>query len=181
MKFLGEAKGIFNIITFLVLGLSIIFIFFGYMFFASGDMNKTLASVLAGLLLIINGAASIYYHRKRNGIDLFNNNMFFGFLFIIIGAITMVASNILITLMGIYLIVGGLLKINYGLFLKKFNESSWFLILVTGILFIVLAIITFFTDKEASVSVCGIAFLGYGLINLISTILLRRRSKYFIA
>lgn len=180
-KILGEAKGIFNIITILDLAISIIFIIFGLTFFNNSASSNFFVSLVTGFILIGNGCASIFAYKKRDGIDLYNNNFLFGIVYILCGLIAIFSGRILSIILGIYILITGLQKINYGLFLKKFSESSWFITVVTGILLIVIAIITLFTNSEFAIKVTGICLLGFGLINLINTLLLRKRSKYFIA
>ncbi len=180
-KILGEVRGIFNVITLIDLCLSIVYILVGIMFFAGANASNVLVSVVTGMILIANGAVSIFSYFKRGNIDLYNNNLIFGALLILLGVVAMFSGKILSIILGIYFLVGGVQKINYSLFLKKFNESSWIVVLGMGILIAILGVVTFFTDGEAVIKVTGICLLGYGIFDLINTILFRRRSKYFIA
>ena len=180
-RVLGEVKGIFNIITWIEFILSIIYILLGLVFFSNPTTSNILVSIVAGLLLIGNGITSIISYVRRGGVVLFNNNLTYGISMIIIGIVAFFSGKILAIIFGIYLLVNGIQRINYGIFFKKYNESSWLLTLVIGILYIIIAIITFFTSGDAVIAVTGIGLLGFGLLNLINTILLRRRSKYFIA
>jgi len=180
-KLLGEVKGIFNIITIFELVISILFILVGLIFFSSPNMSNIAVSIFTGLVLIINGISSIYAYIKRGSIVLYNNNLIYGIILILLGIISMFVGKILSIFLGIYFIISGLQRINYGIFLKKFNESSWLLTLAVGILFIIIGIVSFFTSGDAVVKVAGICTLGFGVMNLINIILLRRRSRYFIA
>lgn len=180
-KFLGEAKGIFNVITLIQFVSSLIYIVLGLIFFSNPDISNLVVSIITGIVLVGNGIVSIYSYIKRSNIDLFNNDLVFGIILIIVGILAMILGKSLQIILGIYFIISGAQKINYGVFLKKFNESSWLLILVVGIMFMVLGITAFFTSGEKIISVTGICLLGYGLMNLINVILLRKRSSYFIA
>ena len=180
-KIIGEAKGIFNIITLFEIIISIIFILIGLLFFTSSTASNVLVSIVTGFALIVAGASSIFSYFRRGSIVLFNNYLIMGILYIIIGVISMFLKQSLSIALGIYLLVVGCQKISYGLFLKKFNEKTWIFDLVVGILFIALGVTAFFTNGEYVIEVVGICLLGYGLINLINIILLRKRSKYFIA
>ena len=93
----------------------------------------------------------------------------------------MFLGKVLSIALGIYLIIGGSQKISYSYFLKKFNESSWVFNLVVGILCIILGVTTFFTSGDKIIEVAGICMLGYGVIDMINVILLRKRSTFFIA
>lgn len=180
-KLIGEVKGIFNIITIIELIISLFYIIIGLILFSNPTTSNVIVSILCGLLLISNGASSIFSYIKRSTIDLFNNNLIYGIILMLIGFISIFVGKILSIFIGIYLIMRGIQNANYGFFLKKFNESSWLITLSIGIFYILIAIISFFTDGNSLVSVVGICILGYGIMNFINIILLRRRSKYFIA
>ncbi len=180
-KLLGEVKGIFNTITLIEMGIAILFIIFGLVFFSASKISTVVLGILVGLLLISKGVESIFAYLRKGRIDLFNNDLVFGIILVIIGVISLFTGKILSIMLGIYFIVSGGQKINYGIFLKKFNESSWLITTGLGVMFIVIGIVAFFTSSENVVSVTGICLLGYGVMNLVSVILLRRRSKYFIA
>ena len=180
-KIFGNVKGIFNTITIIDLIISAICVLFGIICFSIQTMNPIVVAVITGLLLIGNGVSSLISYIRRGGIVLFNLNMIFGILLIIVGLVALFLNYHLAIGLGIYLIVVGAQKIFYGIEFKKFNESSWLVTLVIGILFMIIAIILFFTSKDNVVIVTGIALLGYGIINFVNIILLRRRSSYFIA
>ena len=177
----GRAKGIFNIITYIDLGLGLLYAVIGLIFFTNPDLSNVLVSVFTGLLLIFNGAVSIYSYLRRGGIELYNNNLIFGIILILIGIVSMFSGKILSIMLGIYYLTSGIQKGNYGLLLKKFNEKSWLFIMVVGILYAILGIVAFFTSSDNVIVVTGICLIGYGIINIIDTLLLRHRSEYFIA
>ena len=118
---------------------------------------------------------------KIFGIELYQYNLIYGIILIIIGIVAMFSGKILSIILGIYFLTIGIQKGNYALLLKKFKESSWLFVLVTGILFIVLGIVTFFTNQDNVIAVSGVCLMGYSLMNIIDTILLRHRSEFFIA
>ena len=179
-KILGEVKGIFNIITLAEMIDALIYVIIGLIFFVNPALSFTLVAIITGIVLIINGVISICSYFKRANIDLYNYNLIFGILLIIVGIATLFMDYLLAITLGIYLIVSGLQKGAYGLLLKKFNDSSWLTVLIIGILFVVLGVITIFTSPDAAVKVAGICLLGYGLINFINVLLLRRRAQYFL-
>jgi len=180
-KLLGSVKGIFNRLTIIELIISCLFIILGIIFFSNPSMSNLVVSIITGILLISNGVSSIYTYLKRGTIVLYNNNLIYGIILIIVGIISMFVGKVLSIFLGIYLLIIGIQRINYGIFFKKYNESSWIITLVVGILFIIIALISFFTSSDNIVSVAGICTIGFGLMNFINILLLRKRSKYFIA
>ncbi len=180
-KLIGEVKGFFNTITIIDMIMSVIFILLGLTFFASPNMSNVAVSIIIGIFLIINGAFSIWAYIKRDDIDLFNYDLYVGIILILVGILAMIFKNVLTIMVGIYVIICGIQKVIYGVVLKKFNESSWLLTIVIGVLFFVIGIISFFTGGDALVKATGVCIFGYGMINLINIILLRKRSKYFLS
>ena len=180
-KIISGVKGPFNIITIIEIFCAVIFFIVGISFFTHPFMSEITLSIITGLVLIIYGVCSIIYFIKRGEIILYNNNMIYGIILIIIGALALFLHNILAILLGIYLIILGFQRINYAILLKKYNEVAWLLTLVTGIMFIVVAIITFFASADTIVKVTGIYLMAIGLLVFINTSLLRQRSNYFIA
>lgn len=177
---IGEVKGIFNKITIFELIISIIYILLGLIFFTSPKTADVIVSIFTGLVLLLSGCASIYSYLKRGDIVLFNNNLFYGIAFIILGLIAMIFKKILIIMLGIYFLVIGVQKINYGIVLKKFSETSWLFNIVVGLFIVVIAIISFFTQNGELVEAVGLCLLFYGGMNLVETLMMRKRSKYFL-
>lgn len=180
-KILGEVKGIFNITTIIDLIVSLLFVVIGIIFFSNQSTNISLVTIIISLLLIGNGISSIFAYIKKGTIVLYNNNLIYGIVLILIGVLSICLSSIFKILLAIYLLVVGIQRINYGIFFKKFNESSWILTLVLGILFMIIGIIVFFTNKDNIVNVSSVCTFGFGLMNGVNLILLRKRSMYFIA
>lgn len=180
-KILGEVKGIFNIVTWAEMIEALVYVIIGIIFFVNPKLSFNVVATITGIALIVNGLISIFSYFKRADIDLYNYNLIFGLILVGVGIATIFMDYLVAITLGIYLIVSGLQKASYGLLLKKFNESSWLTILIIGVLFIVLGAITIFTSPDAVVKVAGICLLGYGLINFVDTLLLRRRAKYFLS
>ena len=179
-KFLGKVEGIFNYVTLIDMGISLVYVIMGLVFYFLPDMSNLIASILTGLVLILSGANQIYSFIKRDKIHLFNNNLIYGIILVVVGILAMFLGNVLSIVLGIYFIVSGAQKVNYGIVFRKFKESSWLLTIVIGVLFLILGIVCFFAKGDGIVSAVGLGLIGYGLINLVDVILLRKRCKNFL-
>jgi uncharacterized membrane protein HdeD (DUF308 family) len=179
-KIIGKVKGFFNKVTIMDLIMSIIYVIVGIIFIIVSKINTTVLAIIMGLLLVANAIISIYSFIKNKDISLFKNNLIFGFILFVVGLLTIFIRGYLAIVIGIYLIVVGIQKVNYGLILKQFNESSWLITLVMGIILVAIAGLTIFTNISNIVRVSSIYLIGYGIINFTSTILLRKRSQYFL-
>ncbi len=179
-KIFGESKGIFKTVSIIESILAILFLIAGLIFFTNESISYLLLCIITGILIIGVGISSIYSFIKREEIVLFNLNLIFGIVFIIVGIISFFVNYNLNYVCASFLIISGLKKIVYSIYLKKFNESSWLFNLVMGILFIALGVITCFTSVDNTITVVGIDLIGYALLDLTIIILLARRSKYFL-
>ena len=101
-------------------------------------------------------------------------------LFVIINPFAI--ANILTIGLGIWLIVNGGLKINYGVKLKDIKERAWGLTLVVGIISIIFGLMVILNpfSKLIIVEVIGLFLLVYGVIDLTDLLLLKKRAKSFI-
>ena len=81
--------------------------------------------------------------------------------------------------LGLFVIVNGATKINYGVWLKKGNEDSWLVTLVTGIFLVVLGIMLVFNPFSALTltQLSGAFLMIVGVLNVSDTILFKKRSK----
>lgn len=180
-KLFGEVEGIFNIVTLIDLSVSFIYIILGIIFFIVPLMSNVIVSVISGLFLIANGVNLIYSYFKNDEIILFDFNLHYGTIFVIIGLFIVFLNNIFSIFLALYLIVSAVQKIHWGIILKNLNESSWLITLVIGVLFVIIAIISFFAKSDVLIKVSGIVLFGLGMLNFIDTILLRHRFIYFLS
>ena len=176
---LGEVKGIYNKLTLMEMLISFIWIFIGILLVSNESLSNLAFSIILGVLCIISGLSSIYMFIKRGSILLYNFNIFYGIIMILIGLLSMLVGKSLQIFLGIYIIFLAIQKITYAIFLQRFGELSWLLTLIVGILYLAMGILSMFSEKV--IVVCGIVLIGYGLINLVNVLLLRKRSKYYIA
>ena len=180
-NFLNKVKGIFNVITLFELLFSLICIVLGITFFSTPTISNTFVSVVTGIIFILNGIVCIFSYFKRGDISIYNNNLIYGCILVVSGILIASMKNFLSIMLAIYLIIVAIQRVNIGLILKKFKESSWLITFVIGILFLAIGIVTIFANEDAIIKIAGIYLIGYGLINLINIILLRNRSSYFLA
>lgn len=178
-NFLGEVKGIYNRLTLIELVISLIWLVIGIILITEPSMSNTIFSIIIGGLFLVRGISSLYSFIKRNDIVLYNFNIFYGSIMILLGILAFILKNTLQVVLGLYFLIRGIQKITYGLLLKKFGETSWLLTLVVGGLFLIIGIFSFFSTDIIQFS--GICLVGYSIIDIANVLLLRKRSRYYIA
>lgn len=147
------------------------------------ELSGKVLGVIVGIIFLIAGINSIYKYFHREGAKLYNLNLIFGVIYAVLGVvIILIPSSVIefITVcLGLYMIVNGASKINYGLWLKKGSEDSWLITLATGILVAIIGVLVIF-NPFASLTLTKIAgaFLVItGILDFMDTILFKNRSK----
>ncbi len=147
------------------------------------ELSGKVLGVIVGIIFLIAGINSIYKYFHREGAKLYNLNLIFGVIYAVLGVvIILIPSSVIefITVcLGLYMIVNGASKINYGLWLKKGSEDSWLITLATGILVAIIGVLVIF-NPFASLTLTKLAgaFLVItGILDFMDTILFKNRSK----
>lgn len=142
---------------------------------------------LSGLLLILFGAIRIVGYASKDLYRLaFQYDLALGILLIVLGGLLMLRTdkmaNVMVVLLGIYILADALLKIQISIDAKAFGIPSWWLILsaavVTGMVGFLL-VMRPTESAEAVMLLLGAALLGEGVLNLITILtavkIVRRR------
>lgn len=144
--------------------------------------NKVVG-ILVGIIFLISGVNAIYKYFHRDGAKLYSLNLVFGIIYSILGVVIIlypfsVMSFVTICL-GLYLIVSGAMKINYGFWLKKGNEESWLITIATGILLIIFGIMVMFNPfvTLTLTKLVGIFLIIVAILDITDTILFKKRAK----
>ena len=147
------------------------------------ELSGKVLGVIVGIIFLIAGINSIYKYFHREGAKLYNLNLIFGVIYAVLGVVIILMPSSVIEFitvcLGLYMIVNGASKINYGLWLKKGSEDSWLITLATGILVAIIGVLVIF-NPFASLTLTKIAgaFLVItGILDFMDTILFKNRSK----
>lgn len=166
--------------------LALIIVLLGTILYLRPSTAIKTVSWLIGLYFAIQGIVSIVSYLKKDRISLLNFNLIYGIISILVGLFVILnpfaIANILTVGLGIWLIISGGLKINYGARLKLIKENSWLLTLVVGIISVLFGLMVILNpfSKLVLVEVIGLFMLVYGVIDLTNIILIKRRAKDFI-
>ena len=167
-KIFGEVKGIFNTITLIEMIISVVFIILGVLFFVNPKLSEDLVSTATGVILIVAGLATIFSFLKRE--LLFRNNLVYGIILTLLGVAVLIFKNVLLILLASYFVIDGVKRINYGLILRNFDESSWLINSTIGLLFIIVGIVSVLTKNGELIKAVGICLFFYGVINIVEVI-----------
>lgn len=163
---------------------AIVTIILGMLLLFLTDLTTKVIGIVAGLCFIGSGISSLYDYLKRDGAKLFALSIFFAIGYIALGALLIIypysAMNFVTICLGIFMLLKGLLKINYGLWFKKGNEDCWLVTLVTGILTGVIGILLMFNPFRAGFAInqiVGAFLIISGVLDFQNTFMFKKRAK----
>ena len=142
------------------------------------DVSVSLVGIFAGVMLIALGMFKVMGYFSKDLYRLaFQYDLAFGLLLMVLGTLLLVrpdsAMYIVCLIVGISIAGDGLLKLQTGLEARKFGLTSWWLIVVLGVLAAVVGIITAFRPVEGAevlMILMGVSLLAEGLLNLCVTL-----------
>lgn len=173
--------------TFLLLAMSVINILLGVvMLFVKQIELKTLCYIFIALLMIYGIGMMIRYLMMESYKNINQYGLSCGALLVILGACALVrvdkVSSFFILGLGIWLLVAGIIELQYALDLKALNDHTWlFLLIVSAIISVcaVVVIINPFPQETYHTYFTYIMLVVDGVISLLSTAYLSLRLKKY--
>ncbi len=156
------------------------------------DVSVSLIGIIAGVMLIALGLFKVMGYFSKDLYRLaFQYDLAFGLLMMVLGMLLLIrpdgAMYFLCLIVGISIAGDGLLKLQTGLEARRFGLTSWWLIVVLGLLAAIVGIITAFRPAEGSqvlMVLMGISLLAEGILNLCVTLcavkIVRSKRPYVI-
>lgn len=163
--------------------ISTILIILGFLLVFKSDTTIMMISyIIGGVLVAIGILALIRYIRagesplERNELDIVYGIVTVIFGIIIIQSYQAVAS-VIPAVLGVAIIINSAGKLNYAFQLKDDENRMWKTTMVVAIISVIFGVILLFNPFEAALSIMkiiGIVIIIYALLDLISTIAIRR-------
>lgn len=155
--------------------ISAVFAILGAILIWRPDETIKIISYILGIILIVIGISRIIASITAKGkYDLYNYDMIFGILGIILGIVAIMYSHIIITLLniivGIWITYTALLRINLALKIKKQTANTWIYVLVLALIMLACGIYIIL-DTRAIITTIGIILLIYSIIDIIEEII----------
>lgn len=158
--------------------LSILICILGIVLICVPEFSVSALCWSGGILLILFGCIKIIGYLSKDLYRLaFQFDLAFGILLITLGLILIFRTNTMIhvigVLLGLFILMDSLLKIQTAIDAKRFGLPKWWLILITALVTGVLGFLLLFRPYESSVTIMlllGVAFLGEGILNLITVL-----------
>ena len=185
-RLLTDLDRLFRKIMWIEIGISCLIILIGAIFLIWPGISVTVLGVLFGIMIIVSGGLNIYNYFKKREIPLFRFHLAYGVLAILLGILTIlnpfVFSQTITIFLGIWILYIALNKIDLSLRLKKIQEKSWALLLVSAILEIFMSILIFVNpfSNLAITQVAGAFLILSGIVNCMNAVLTKNRAIDFM-
>ena len=173
-KFLKKA-GWTSILT------SVILAFVGLVMIYNPDTTMQFISTILGIIFIVIGIIKITnYFIARGNSTLFNNDISWGLVAVILGLVTIVYSStiesIFRIMIGIWIIYSGFTRFSLSFKLKDVNHSMWKVMLVLSVLMIIAGLyVTFYSG--VLIVFLGIIILVYSIMDIIESFVFMKNMK----
>lgn len=147
--------------------------------------------MLVGLFILVKGLASlIRYLYDGIGSKFFMFDLFTGVSGVVLGLFSCLSVflkdfvleySTIGLIFGICLITYAISKVYYGIKFRQVNEDIFPLVFMTGLLYIVIGIISIFNPLNVYIMyLIGILIVGYSVLEMNYCLLLRKRSGKFL-
>ena len=156
---------------------SIIFILVGIFLIIKPETTLSLISYILGIVILVNGIMNLirYFSNRATG-DLFD----FGFIFGIIGVVVAVIfisqpnmiASIIPLILGVWILVNGIVKLQFSMNLRNYQNSSWSRSAVISGLNIFLGIILVLNPFKGAVvitQIIGGFLILYAILDLLES------------
>ena len=177
---------LFNLYFFQYIIYSFIIFVVGLIIFLEPAMATRTAEIITAACLIMVGLGSGFDYAIKKKINLFDFDLVHGAIALILAVLILTnpfaLTEFLAVAFGVFLIVSGLLKINFALKFRDINEASWVLVTTMSVISIVFGI-TVIVNPFANLyftQVIGLFMILYAVIEGTYIILLKQRSKFFL-
>ena len=158
--------------------LSCLFVVFGIVLMAVPNFSITLLVRIGGVLLIVFGGVKILGYCSQDRYRLaFQFDLALGILLLALGVILLFRTDamlhIICTLLGIFVLADGLLKVQTAIDAKEFGLGSWWMILTSAVVTGIIGFLLIFRPYEsvnAIMTLLGLAILAEGILNLITVL-----------
>ena len=181
--FKNSIENVYNRMIIYSLITSILSIIVGLVLIFLPTVSNKVVGIIVGVIILIFGINAVYKYFHRDGAKIYSLNIVFGVLYSILGVVIILYPYSLMEFvtvcLGLFIIINGATKVNYGLWLKRGSEDSWLVTLVTGIFLVVLGIMVVFNPFSAFTltQLSGAFLIIVGILNVSDTILFKKRAK----
>lgn len=168
--------------------LSMMLIVLGTITAAMPDISASWICRVCGIfMLIFGGVKLIGYFAKDLYRLAFQHDLAFGILLIALGSVMIFHTNsmlvILYTILGVYILIDALLKIQTAMDAKIFGLPKWWMILLSAIITGIVGFLLILRPSESAevlTTLLGISLITEGIMNLITILVAVKITRNYV-
>lgn len=163
---------------------SVFFIVVGLFLILKPEVTlATISYVIGGIIIVIGVTFLIkYFSNKEYG--MFSGDLIFGVMSVIFGFILILnptaLAKIIPFILGIWIVISSITKIQYSLQLKAYNNKAWISTMVIAAITFLWGLLLLFDPFEGAMvitQVIGMFILIYAVLDLAEVILIKKNLK----
>lgn len=160
---------------------SVIFALLGLILICKPEETVTVIAYIIGISFILMGILKIInYMQNKGNYDLYNYDLIYGILAIVIGMVAIIYISTIGTIfriiIGIWIIYSATVRTSSSLKLRKLNTNVWIYSLILSILMFICGLYIILNSGAIIVTI-GIIMMVYSIIDIIESIIFIKNLK----
>lgn len=164
---------------------SILFIVVGLFLILKPDTTITMISYTLGAIIMVTGVIFlIKYFSNRNQLGIFSGDLVYGVMSTIFGLILILnptaLAKIIPFILGIWIIISSVTKIQYSLQLKSYDNKAWVSTMIIAAVTFIWGLLLLFDPFEGAMvitQIIGIFILVYAVLDLVEISIIKKNLK----
>ena len=160
---------------------SLILMVVGFLILIFPQVILSLISYILGGIVLVNGALTILRYFKENNANIWNFDLAYGLLCSVLALVIIFNPNAIVSIipliLGIWMMISSIFKIQYSLNLRTYHSDKWTLTLGLAILTLICGVLLTVNPFKGAVTmtkVIGIFIIVYSIIDIIECMTLKK-------
>ena len=167
--------------------MAVAYVVFGLSLLIKPELSTTVICYAIGAVCVIYAIANLikYFTGSMNRMYI-EPDFVLSVIICVFGIVTIVRPSVIISILpfivGIVLVFSGLIKVQDGINLKRFNYDRWFLVLGFAVISVILGIVVLLNPFGTGLlftRIVGLFFTVDGVLSISSIVMLRKNGKFY--
>ena len=167
--------------------MAVAYVVFGLSLLIKPELSTTVICYAIGAVCVIYAVANLikYFKGSMNRMYI-EPDFVLSVIICVFGIVTIVRPSVIISILpfivGIVLVFSGLIKVQDGINLKRFNYDRWFLVLGFAVISVILGIVVLLNPFGTGLlftRIVGLFFTVDGVLSISSIVMLRKNGKFY--
>lgn len=167
--------------------MAVAYVVFGLSLLVKPELSTTVICYAIGAVCVIYAVANLikYFTGSINRMYI-EPDFVLSVIICVFGIVTIVRPSVIISILpfivGIVLVFSGLIKVQDGINLKRFNYDRWFLVLGFAVISVILGIVVLLNPFGTGLlftRIVGLFFTVDGVLSISSIVMLRKNGKFY--